>query len=74
MTIKDLDTTTLRLLYDLGDNWYVGACLEWLKHFMDKDCQDCQLRELCYLLDCYDAEIRAELIKRGVFNHDSISQ
>ena len=65
MTIKDLDATTLRLLYDLGDNWYVGACPEWLKHFMDKDCQDCQLRELCYLLDCYDAEIKAELIKRG---------
>lgn len=61
MTIKDLDTTTLRLLYDLGDNWCAKACPEWLKHFMDKDCQDCQLRELCYLLDCYANDIIKEL-------------
>lgn len=72
MTIKDLDTTSLNLLYDLCDNWYTGACPEWLKHFMDKDCQDCQLRELCYLLDCYGVDIRVELIKRGELNHDSL--
>ena len=74
MTIKDLDTATLQLLSKLSDNWYVRTCPSWLTHFMDKDCLDCQLRELCYLLDCYDAEIRAELIKRGEFNHDSFSQ
>jgi hypothetical protein len=34
---------------------------------MDKDCQDCQLRELCYLLDRYDNDIKEELINRGEF-------
>ena len=68
MTIKDLDTTSLNLLYDLCDNWYKGACPEWLKHFMDKDCQDCQFRELCYLLDIYDNDIRKELALRGKHN------
>lgn len=70
MTIKDLDTTTLRLLYDLGNNWYIGACPEWLKHFMDKDCQDCQLRDLCYLLDCYDNDVIKELASRKQDKHN----
>lgn len=65
MTIKDLDTETLALLSKLCDNWYTKACSSWLTHFMDKDCQDCQLRELCYLLDCYNTEIEAELIRRA---------
>lgn len=70
MTIKDLDTTTLRLLYDLGNNWYIGACPEWLKHFMDKDCQDCQLRDLCYLLDRYDNDVIKELASRKQDKHN----
>lgn len=74
MTIKDLDTETLTLLSKLSDIWFVKNCSTWLTQFMDKYCQECQLRELCYLLDCYDAEIRAELIKRGEFNHDYLSQ
>lgn len=74
MTIRDLDTATLLLLNELADNWYTSTCPSWLAHFMDKDCQDCQLRELCYLLDCYDNDIRKELIRRGEFNHDSLSQ
>lgn len=64
MTIKDLDTETLTLLNKLCDNWYIKACPSWLIHFMDKDCQDCQLRELCYLLDRYDNDIRKELALR----------
>lgn len=63
MTIKDLDTETLTLL----NNWYIKACPSWLTHFMDKDCQDCQLRELCYLLDRYDNDVREELTNRGEF-------
>ena len=73
MIIKDLDTATLLLLNELADNWYTRTCPSWLTHFMDKDCQGCQLRGLCYLLDCDCAEIRAELIKRGKFNDDSSS-
>ena len=65
MTIKDLDTETLALLSKLCNNWYTKACPSWLTHFMDKDCQYCQLRELCYLLDCYNTEIEVELIKRA---------
>lgn len=68
MTIKDLDSYTLLLLSKLSDNWYVRTCPSWLTHFMDKDCQDCQLRELCYLLDCYDNDIRKELALRGKCN------
>ena len=73
MTIKDLDTATLLLLNELADNWYTSTCPSWLTHFMDKDCQDCQLRELCYLLDCYDNDIRKELRIRREFNHGSSS-
>lgn len=65
MTIKDLDTETLALLSKLCDSWYTKACPSWLTHFMDKDCQDCQLRELCYLIDCYNTEIEAELVRRA---------
>lgn len=70
MTIKDLDSATLLLLSKLSDNWYVRTCSPWLTHFMDKDCQDCQLRELCYLFDYYDSDIRKELAlrKRGKRN------
>lgn len=52
MTIKDLDTETIK------------SCPSWLTHFMDKDCQDCQLREFCYLPDTYDNDIRKELALR----------
>ena len=58
MTIKDLDTETLNVLNKLCDNWYIKACPSW------KDCQDCQLRELCYMLDSYDNDIRKELALR----------
>ena len=68
MTIKDLDTDTLLLLNKLSDNWYSITCSSWLTHFMDKDCQDCQLRELCYLFDTYDNDIRKELALRGKVN------
>ena len=68
MTIKDLDTSTLLLLSELVDNWYVKICPPWVTHFRDKDCQDCQLRELCYLLDCYVNEIIKELALRGKHN------
>lgn len=68
MTIKDLDTDTLLLLNKLSDNWYSITCYSWLTYFMDKDCQDCQLRELCYLLDTYDNDIRKELALRGKVN------
>lgn len=68
MTIKDLDTNTLILLNKLSDNWYVRTRPSWLTHFMDKDCQGCQLRELCYLLDTYDNDIRKELALRGKVN------
>lgn len=64
MTIKDLGTETLNLLNKLCDNWYIKVCPSWLTHFMDKDCQDCQLRELCDLLDSYDNDIRKELALR----------
>jgi hypothetical protein len=67
MTIKDLDTETLTLLSKLRDNWYIKACPSWLTHFMDKDCQYCQLRELCYLLDRYDYDVKEELRNRGEF-------
>ena len=67
MTIKDLDTETLTLLNKLSNNWYIKACPSWLTHFVDKDCQDCQLRELCYLLDRYDNDIKEELTNRGEF-------
>lgn len=70
MTIKDLDTETLTLLNKLCDNWYIKACPSWLTHFMDKDCQDCQLRELCYLLDCYDNDIKEELASRKQDEHN----
>ncbi len=68
MTIKDLDTATLQLLGELSNNWYVRTCPSWLTHFMDKDCQDCQLRELCYFLDYYDNSIRKVLDLRGNVN------
>lgn len=58
MTIKDLDTETLTILSKLMNIWYIKACPA------DKDCQDCQLRELCYLLNSYDNEIRKELALR----------
>lgn len=67
MTIKDLDTETLTLLNKQSDNWYIKACPLWSSHLMDKDCQDCQLRELCYLLDCYDNDIKEEFTNRGEF-------
>lgn len=67
MTIKDLDTETLILLSKLSDNWYIKSCPSWLIHFMDKDCQDCQLRELCYLFDHYDNDVKEELKNRGEF-------
>lgn len=73
MTIKDLDTKTLNLLNKLCDNWYIKACPSWLKHFMDKDCQDCHLRELCYLLDSYD-DIRKELALRKQDEHNGKKQ
>lgn len=63
MTIKDLDTETLNLLNKLCDNWYINPT--WLTYCMDKDCQDCQLRELCYLLACYDFDIKKELALRN---------
>ena len=62
MTIKDLDTETLNLLNKLCDNWYTNPT--WVIYCMDNDCQDCQLRELCYLLDRYDNDIRKELALR----------
>ena len=65
MTIKDLDTKTLNLLNKLCDNWYIKACPSWLKHITDNDCQYCQLRELCYLLDRYDNDIGEELALRN---------
>lgn len=58
MTIKDLDTETITLLNKLINIWYIKACP------IDNDCQDCQLRELCYLLDRYDNDIRKELALR----------
>lgn len=64
MTIKDLDTETLALLSKLCDNWYNKACPSWLTHFMDKDCQYCQLKEFCYLLDCIDYDVKKELALR----------
>lgn len=64
MTIKDLDTESLNLLNKLCDKWYIKSCPLWLTHFMDKDCQDCQLRELCYLLNLYGNDIRKELALR----------
>ena len=70
MKIKDLDTDTLNLLNKLCDNWYIKSCPSWLTHFMDKDCQDCQLRELCYLLDSYDNDIRKELASRKQDEHN----
>lgn len=65
MTIKDLDTETLTLLSKLCSNWYIKACPSWLTHFIDKDCKDCQLRELCYLIDSYDYDVRKELDLRN---------
>lgn len=73
MTIKDLDTDTLILLNKLSDNWYARTCPSWLTHFMDKDCEDCKLKRLCYLLDYYNSDIRKELRMRRDFNHDSSS-
>ena len=67
MTIKDLDTETLTLLNKLSNNWYIKACPSWLMHFMDKDCQDCQLKEFCYLLACIDYDVKEELTNRGEF-------
>lgn len=65
MTIKDLDTETINLLNKLCDNWYIKVCPYWQLHFMNGDCQDCQLRDLCFLLDSYDYDIRKELVLRN---------
>ena len=62
MTIKDLDTETLNLLNKRCDNWYTNQT--WLTYCMDNDCQDCQLRELCYFFNSYDNDIRKELALR----------
>lgn len=70
MTIKDLDTETLNLLNKLCDNWYIKPCPLWPTHFMDKDCQDCQLRESCYLPDSYDNAIRKGLALRKQDEHN----
>lgn len=70
MTIKDLDTETLNLLNKLYDNWYIKVYPSGLTHFMDKDCQDCQLRELCYILDLYGNDIRKELASRKQDEHN----
>lgn len=70
MTIKDLDTETLTLLNTLYNNWYIKACPSWLIHFMDKDCQDCQLRKLCYRLDRYDNDVKEELASRKQDEHN----
>ena len=59
MTIKDLDTETLTLLNKLINIWYIKSCP------IDNNCQDCQLRELCYLLDNYDNDVKEELKNRG---------
>ena len=64
MTIKDLDTETLTLLNKLSRNWYDKTCPSWLTHFTHNDCEDCQLRLMCYLLDRYDNDIRKELALR----------
>lgn len=64
MTIKDLDIETLNLLNKLCDNWYIKACPSWLTHCEHNDCQDCQLRLLCYLLDYHHNDVRNELDSR----------
>lgn len=64
MTIKDLDTDTLILLNKLCNNWYNKACPYWQLCFMDGVCQDCQLKEFCYLLDCIDYDVKEELALR----------
>ena len=64
MTIKDLDTETLTLLNKLCNNWYNKACPYWQLCFMDGVCQDCQLKEFCYLLDCIDYDVKEELALR----------
>lgn len=64
MTIKDLDTETLTLLNKLSSNWYDKTCTSWLTHFTHNDCQDCQLRLLCYLLDYHANDVRKELASR----------
>ena len=70
MTIKDLDTETLTLLSKLSDIWFIKNCPTWLTQFMDKDCQECQLRELCYLLDHYDYDVKEELDLRKQDEHN----
>lgn len=65
MTIKGLDTETLTLLNKLCSNWYIKTCHSKLPHYKDKNCEDCQLRELCYLLECYDNDVRKELALRN---------
>ena len=67
MTIKDLDTETLTLLSKLSDIWFIKSCPTWLTQFMDKNCQECQLRELCCMLDHYDYDVKEELTNRGEF-------
>lgn len=57
MTIKDLDTETLNLLNKLCENCYIKSCPSWL-------------RELCYLLDRYDNDIRKELALRKQDEHN----
>jgi hypothetical protein len=69
MTIKDLDTETLTLLNKQSDNWYIKACPLWSSHLMDKDCRDCRLRKLCYLLNYYDNAIKEELALRKQGEH-----
>lgn len=70
ITIKDLDTETLTLLSKLSDGWCIKSCPTWLIHFMDKYCQECQLRELCYLLDHYDYDVKEELALRKQDEHN----
>lgn len=66
MTIKDLDSQTLTTLEDLCDIWYVKACPDWLVHFMDGECQGCELHTLCFLLDSYADYIKKELDRRDL--------
>lgn len=45
----------------------IKACSSWPTRFMDKGCQDCQLRELCCLIDYYNNDVKEELTNRGKF-------
>ena len=69
MTINDFSTDLLKKLNNLCAEWFDIGCPEWEENLANDCYDDCPISDLCALLDYYDTQIEAELIKRGEFNN-----